>query len=197
MLRLKHFRQLYYEFNRLPTVSVSRTFFWQKGPEEKDTATGAAYDVKDLVKQSHKPAEVYNTNYTSAICKFSMKDVETELLSYPEVADEEKLNVIEQSADNIKNVLGENQIFTKSTLEQIKSLDLLKYNVSIKYGGKGYSLTETLRASEAETINLESAMILNAHRGVCSIISRFGNQKQQEKYLPKLTSGNENKNKKN
>lgn len=192
MLRLKHFRKLCCNLNRPPGVFATRSLFWQKGPEEKDTAAGAAYNVDDLVQQTHKPVENDRTNYTSAFCRFFMKDVETQLLSYPEVAEEKNLEEIEKTKEIVSDLLTTEKVFTKSLLEQWKSMDLLKYNVPTEYGGKNYSLTETVLAAEVEMNNLESSMILNSHRSVCSLISQFGNDDQRQRFLPKLTSGKTN-----
>lgn len=148
--------------------------------------------VDDVLRQSSKIVGKVQGERTSVAGRLFMNEVDEELLAFPEVADKstlDKINATNASKSSFFNqplsiVNGDNTVF-----DELKNFDTFKYSIQSEYGGLGYSMSETILASEPEGQNVSVALALSAHRKVCSAIGAFGTVRQKEKYLPLLASG--------
>jgi len=84
----------------------------------------------------------------------------------------------------------DNQIFPVDVFKKLGELGLMGVLVPIEYGGAGFSYTEYVIAIEQLAILDPSVgLSMAAHNSLCTgHILQFGNEKQKEKWLPKLAS---------
>jgi len=82
-----------------------------------------------------------------------------------------------------------NEIFPKETLAKAAQLGFGGINVSEDYGGTGLGRLDASIIFEALSMGCTSTTAyLSIHNIVASLIDKFGNNDQKEKYLPSLTS---------
>lgn len=85
----------------------------------------------------------------------------------------------------------EQQIFPKSTLQQLGSLGLMGILVPEMYGGSGLQYADYVTAlTEIGSVCGSVGLSVAAHNSLCTgHILQFGNDAQKKTYLPKLASG--------
>ena len=122
------------------------------------------------------------------------------ILSYPDVINNETYydlfdrcnktqNILEQKKDLIENIDREGKV-SKDILLALRSQGFYGLSVPKKDGGEGLSVTETLRLVEELSVNLSlSESVITAATLGYKAVQLFGTEKQKEKYLPSLISG--------
>ena len=153
------------------------------------------------------PPEVPRTNLedfrrplTSVMKDLFRGKLNTHILSYPDVINNETYydlfdrcnktqQILEQKKDLIENIDKEGKV-SKDILLALRTQGFYGLNVPKKDGGQGYSVTETLRLVEELGVNLSlsECVIAPMTLGYKSV-QLFGTEKQKEKYLPSLISG--------
>jgi len=111
----------------------------------------------------------------------------------------ESLELIKQSARDfalqyIKPYVmdwDENQHFPKEVLQKAGEYGFMGIVIPEKYGGSGLGYHEYVSVvDEISKIDPSIGLSIAAHNSLCTNhIYKFGNQKQREKWLPKLSSG--------
>lgn len=200
MLRL-NIRQLCGRCIQARTFSVARPLHAkneQKSVEQSSASAGASTTntpketIDDVLRQSSKPIGQVHKDRPPVALRLFMNEVDEEMLAFPEVVDKLNLDkIVEANKSKISFYQGQQSIVDKNTsvIGELKKLSAFKHNVQKEYGGFGYSATESALASEPEGHNVSIALALSAHREVCSTLAEFGSNRQKEKYLPLLASG--------
>lgn len=148
--------------------------------------------IDDVLRQTSKPIGQAQNEREPVALRLFMNEVDEEMLAFPEVVDKPDLDkIVEANKAKISFYQGQQSIVDKNApiISELKKLDAFRFNVQKEYGGLGYSATELALASEPEGHNVSVALALSAHREVCSVIAEFGSNRQKEKYLPLLASG--------
>ena len=171
------------------TPSITRFNYSSQTKQQESAITESVRTNDSGMLRTHKK----NPKREPLVRNFFLGKVDKELLAYPEVVMDEDLVSLYKNTSSYGNFLDE-QIFnskseTSSKLESLKAGEAFGFNVSQKYGGKGFLKTETMFGSEIEAHNLSFCNLLNNHRLVTQIISEHGSDNQKLKYLPKLASG--------
>lgn len=126
--------------------------------------------------------------------KFFVGEIDYDHLLFPEVLSKTELDQRIELNKNVSNLIKENAQFDEKGIckhihDEMKRIGLYGYNIAKEFGGSGYCHTEMMLATEAESPNINVAMILNVHRLVCAALNEYGTNEQQTKYLPKLATG--------
>lgn len=129
--------------------------------------------------------------------EFFLGKVDKELISYPEVIERDDITNLYEEIQGIKNYfentldvtnINKTWCIPKTTFGDLKNLGCFNYNIPKNYG-KNYTISESLIASESETISPDISSILISHRVIADIINEYGTENQKQKYLPKLADG--------
>ena len=85
----------------------------------------------------------------------------------------------------------ENQKFPTEEIKKMGELGFLGMMTSAKYGGGGMdTISYMLAMEEISKIDASASVIMSVNNSlVCWGIEKYGTEEQKQKYLPKLTSG--------
>jgi len=78
---------------------------------------------------------------------------------------------------------------TQESLEQLKKADLMGFTLPRKYGGINMPITIYMAAIELISRADASLMLLFGLQGIGEMISRFGTEDQQARFLPRFSTG--------
>lgn len=125
---------------------------------------------------------------TPLLRDFFVGAVDTELLTYPEPITREDMEVLDASVRRHTDLLVGTP--AAGRLNALRNAGGFGLDVPAAWGGKNCTVTELTRHAEAEALaDVDLATALNAHRQVVRAIVECGNVEQQERYLPRLASG--------
>ncbi|GAB6029896.1 hypothetical protein CHUAL_005596 [Chamberlinius hualienensis] len=121
------------------------------------------------------------------------------VLTYPEVLDRQQLATLEEMVIPVERFFLEevdgykierDGAISQDIVNKLKELGLFGLQIPVEYGGLGLSSTEYARLTEVLALNGSIAVMLGGHQsiGLKGIIID-GTEKQKEKYLPKLATG--------
>ena len=121
---------------------------------------------------------------------------DTEVLSFPEVLDRDRLETLdamiaplekffEESIDS-KKIDAEAKI-SKETLEGLKELGLFGQQIPVEYGGLGLNATEFARIGEVTALDGSIAVTLAAHQSIGLKVIWFKKQKTKQKLFSHVT----------
>ena len=121
---------------------------------------------------------------------------DTEVLSFPEVLDRDRLETLdamiaplekffEESIDS-KKIDAEAKI-PKETLEGLKELGLFGQQIPVEYGGLGLNATEFARIGEVTALDGSIAVTLAAHQSIGLKVIWFKKQKTKQKLFSHVT----------
>jgi len=85
----------------------------------------------------------------------------------------------------------ENKIWPKEAVSKMADLGFLGIMVNPKYNGSGMdTLSYTIAMEEIARVDAAASVIMSVNNSlVCSVLSKFGNKFQKEKYLSRLATG--------
>ena len=85
----------------------------------------------------------------------------------------------------------ENKIWPKEAVSKMADLGFLGMMVNPKYNGSGMdTLSYTIAMEEIARVDAAASVIMSVNNSlVCSLLSKFGNKFQKEKYLSRLAKG--------
>ena len=85
----------------------------------------------------------------------------------------------------------ENKIWPKEAISKMSKLGFLGIMVHEKWGGAGMDpISYTIAMEEISRVDASAAVVMSVNNSlVCSIIDKYGNKFQKEKYLSKLAPG--------
>ena len=131
--------------------------------------------------------------------EFLIKDQEAKDIFIPEDFSEDQLMMASATKEFVEKELDphrerfENKDYklTEECMKKAGELGLLGISVPIEYGGMGMPFnTSVLICDRISGANGSFSTAFGAHTGIGTLpILLYGNQKQKEKYLPKLASG--------
>jgi len=86
----------------------------------------------------------------------------------------------------------ENKIWPKEAIGKMAELGFMGIMVDPKYNGSGMdTIAYTIAMEEIAKIDAAASVVMSVNNSlVCSLLSKFGNDFQKEKYLTKLAKGN-------
>lgn len=174
-------------FRTCRTISTS-LWLANSNVEQKSMA-----NVDDLFGKIRRPIEPLVEDPIIAK-KFFVSEVDSQQMLYPEVLSKDEMDAILKSKRDItayieSSIDYDEKGISKTVHDSFKQMGLFGYNVPKEFGGKGFIYTELILSSEAESKNINIAIMLNAHRLVCEAINEYGTNEQRSKYLPKLANG--------
>ncbi|XP_043500720.1 complex I assembly factor ACAD9, mitochondrial-like [Polistes fuscatus] len=116
-----------------------------------------------------------------------------EFMAFPEPQSDDRYNQFFEWIKPIENYMSSvnrNDLSKKEAFQALKELDVLRARINSKYGGLDMSEAETVKVLEilASIPWLATRFIKNNLLPI-DLISKFGNEKQKEYYLPKIGSG--------
>lgn len=155
--------------------------------------TEREYLSDQIIRSGRRPFEIM-LEKPIVVKSFFVSNLDDEDIQYPEIVSVNELdnwkkinaNISKYFSQHIKN--SENG-FHPSVYQAFKEFNLFGYNVPKGFGGQELSYTQQMFVSEAEAQNIAAAMILNAHRLVCTAIKEIGTDEQCRELLPKLANG--------
>ena len=85
----------------------------------------------------------------------------------------------------------ENKIWPKEAVKKMAELGFLGMMVDEKYGGSGMdTISYSIAMEEIARVDAAASVIMSVNNSlVCSLLSKFGNEFQKEKYLKQLSKG--------
>ena len=85
----------------------------------------------------------------------------------------------------------ENKIWPKDAIKKMADLGFLGIMVDPKYNGSGMdTLSYTIAMEEIAKVDAAASVVMSVNNSlVCSLLSKFGNEEQKEKYLKRLAKG--------
>jgi alkylation response protein AidB-like acyl-CoA dehydrogenase len=130
--------------------------------------------------------------------EFLIKDSDPQSIFIPEEINEEQKMMVETAGEFVKNEIWpkldaidhQEQGLTVSLLEKAGDLGLLSTSIPEEYGGLGGDFNTNTFLSMAMGTSYSFGVSFAAHTGIGTLpILYYGNDKQKEKYLPRLASG--------
>jgi hypothetical protein len=131
--------------------------------------------------------------------EFLIKDQHAKDVFIPENFSEEQLMMASATKDFVKKELDPNRErfekkdykLTEDCMKKAGKLGLLAISVPVEYGGMGMPFnTSVLICDKISGANGSFSTAFGAHTGIGTLpILLYGNERQKEKYLPKLASG--------
>ena len=85
----------------------------------------------------------------------------------------------------------ENKIWPKEAIKKMADLGFLGIMVDPKYNGSGMdTLSYAIAMEEIAKVDAAASVVMSVNNSlVCSLLSKFGNEEQKEKYLKRLAKG--------
>ncbi|XP_014600104.1 PREDICTED: acyl-CoA dehydrogenase family member 9, mitochondrial [Polistes canadensis] len=116
-----------------------------------------------------------------------------EFMAFPEPQSDDRYNQFFEWIKPIENYMSSvnrNDLSKKEAFQALKELDVLRARINSKYGGLDMSEAETVKVLEilGSIPWLASCFVKNNLLPI-DLISKFGNEKQKEYYLPKIGNG--------
>lgn len=188
MLRMGTFRLL-----RSANIRIHRPISTSLWCLSSQNIKNLAPNVDELFAKNRPPIEPLIED-PIIVKKFFVSEVDSEQMLYPEVISKDELDSLIKINQDVSEFFATKLEFdckgvTNPIHDTFKESGLYGYNVPKQYGGREFTYTELILASEAEAEQISAAMSLNSHRLVCKAIKEFGTAEQQTKYLPKLAKG--------
>ncbi|KAI4501171.1 hypothetical protein M0802_003544 [Mischocyttarus mexicanus] len=147
------------------------------------------YEVKTkLPKQKEKLKERPPFFKNVFIGKFDY-----EFMPFPEPQSNDRYNQFFEWIKPIKNYMSSvnrNELSKKEAFEALKELDLLRARIDSKYDGLDMSEAETVKVLEIlGTVPWLATSYVKNNIVPINLISKYGNEKQKEYYLPRIGNG--------
>ena len=134
--------------------------------------------------------------------EFLIRETEAEDIFIPEEFDEEQRMIAQTCKDflvqevypHLDEIDNQAPGLMESLLNKSGELGLLGVSVPEEYGGFGKNFNTSMLVTEAVGAGHSFAVALSAHTGIGTLpILYYGNAEQKAKYLPKLASGEWNR----
>lgn len=156
--------------------------------------------------------KIVNTDHITYVTKFQQKrperepllqnffigEVDTGLLTYPQVMTQKEVAAMEQLID-AHNRYFVNEVreskeppsrdISYKMFEDFRRLKLFGANVQQRFGGMGNFTSEMSWLTETEAIDLKSFFVLGAHRLAVEAITDHGSENLQIEYLADMAKG--------
>lgn len=116
-----------------------------------------------------------------------------EFMAFPEPQSDDRYNQFFEWIKPIENYISSvnrNELSKKEAFQALKELDVLRARINSKYGGLDMSEAETVKVLEIlGSIPWLATSFIKNNLLPIDLISKFGNEKQKEYYLPKIGNG--------
>lgn len=116
-----------------------------------------------------------------------------EFMAFPEPQSDDRYNQFFEWIKPIENYMSSvnrNDLSKKEAFQALKDLDVLRARINSKYGGLDMSEAETVKVLEIlGSIPWLATCFVKNNLLPIDLISKFGNEKQKEYYLPKIGNG--------
>lgn len=183
----------------------------QKSSQASPRSTALNIEKPNDIQDAESPITAY-TKFGSVRCStkkklpkreplvknFFVGVVDKELLAYPEVIPREDMSKLQneirtfeeffQNSAKTENI-ETTQNIPKDTRNNLKELGFYGFNVKDEFNGKSWEMSESLMASEPETLYPDIALSLISHRAVVDILNEIGTNDQRQRYMAKLATG--------
>ena len=168
--------------------------------QEDTTNDASAYDPPPSAPISRSYIHEHKRSMKSVMKEIFCGRVDTRMLSYPDVINNDAYHDIFKRCAKVKDTLNEkkelvdsidnNGKVSKDILLALRSQGFYGLHVPEKDGGEGLSLTETLCMIEELSVNLSlSESIVTPLTLGYKALELYGTEEQKSKYLPSLVSG--------
>ncbi|CAG7579776.1 MAG: putative acyl-CoA dehydrogenase [uncultured marine phage] len=130
--------------------------------------------------------------------EYLIKDTSFEDVFIPEEFNEEqkmieetcKIFIEQEVYPNLDKIDNMEEGFMQSLLDKAGELGILSISIPEQYGGMGADFLTSMLSTEATGSGHSFAVALSAHTGIGTLpILYYGNDKQKEKYIPSLATG--------
>jgi alkylation response protein AidB-like acyl-CoA dehydrogenase len=141
-----------------------------------------------------------NTETVGAIKggEFLIRETSAESIFIPEEWDEEQLMIAESCTDfltqkvipNLDRIDAQEAGLMPRLIDEAGALGLLSISIPEEYGGLGKDFKTSMLVTEKLGAGNSFSVAFSAHSGIGTLpILYYGNEKQKQKYIPKLASG--------
>lgn len=178
-----------------PNISSSSSTTASAGAEEHlpvaDDTTSGQRDIRTHHARPRKPQR------PPLVRNFFAGLVDTELLTYPEPITRDDMQHLDRSVQLTADYFANSTSSTATTdtnlagrLDDLRQLGAFGRDIPAAWGGHNCTVTELTRHAEVEAAgDLRLAAQLNAHRLAVRCIVECGSAEQQERWLPRLATG--------